>query len=73
MGKLPKLEKQLLRTKAISSFKETLSKVILNSVLLSVHGSQNFVTARNCLASPLIGKLASSLITSFSLLWGIFV
>ena len=72
-GKLPKLEKQLLRTKVISSFKEALSKVIFTSVLLPVHAEQNFVTARNYFSSPLKGKLVNSLITFFSLLCGIFV
>ena len=45
---LPKLKKQLSRRKSISSFKEALSKVILNLFLSSVHVAPNFVTAINC-------------------------
>ena len=42
---LPKLTKQLLRTKLIATFKVALPKVILS--LLSVHLAQNFVSAIN--------------------------
>ena len=70
-GKLPKLKKQLKRRKLMASFREALSKVILD--LLSVHVALNFATTINCFYSPLEQKLISSLITFFSLLCGIFV
>ena len=65
-AKLPKLKKQLERKKLMDSFKETLSKVILNLLLLSVHVALNFATAINCFSPPLKQKLISSLIGFFS-------
>ena len=54
--KLPKLTKQLLRTKLIATFKVALPKVILSLFLLSVHLAQNFVSAINNF-SPSLKKI----------------
>ena len=43
--KLPELRKQLSRRKLMGSFKEALSKVIVNLFLLSVYVAPNFLTA----------------------------
>ena len=73
MYKLPKLKKQLSRRKLMDSFKEALSKVILNLFLLSVHVAPSFDTTITCFSPPLKQKLISFLDTFFSLLCGIFV
>ena len=41
----------------MASFKEALSKVVLNLFLLSVHGAPNLVTAINCFSPPLKIKI----------------
>ena len=50
----------------MDSFKETLSKVILDLFLLSVHVALNFATAIKYFSLPLKQKLISSVIGFFS-------
>ena len=57
--KLPKLKEQLSRRKLTASFKEALSKVILNLFLLSVHIAPNFTTTITCFPQATIINLAS--------------
>ena len=70
--KLPKLQKKTIsRRKLMPCFKETLSKVIFNLLLLSVHVASNFVTTINCFFLSLKQNFISSLINIFSLFCGI--